>query len=1121
MEKKTDKNKNGEAKNTNLLISEVIDIDDDDDDCSRKRQKKKSVVLCMNCGSDDSSDLVQPPNFALSFYETKKIKGQKLCSKCFTEIEDHYMELSNICKDNKPLLSSYSFPQKKEIIFLDSDDEDVPDEGGKLCEETQSFINKHLERMIDEACSKYNLQLHIEDSTSQLTKKLDNIIDSQEDISECFKKLEAQKDEVRKQIYDMFRQPIKELEPIEIDNSSDDEISVIPYNVDYNLPKGPLVRPKIKTGDIVYVMDGNSYRSMWIQAKVIEITSKTDSFGAPIPRSYTVEPLNLTNRNQKSVSGKFIAYLLQSSVQIPVGTRVIAPHKKSDVEFNSENFFSGITAEVPHPLNKYRYLIFFDDYHPQYVRHENIRLVCESSKEVWLDMSPETRKFIEYYLTQYPERPMVKLQRSQYVKIACNEKWVLSRVLEVDASLVKVIVDSDSRLEWIYRGSHRLEPLYKEIKAAKERQQSGTLSRSRGFGAAVANNNQPYVEYTRAEEVEVCDDSEDEVQFIPNRSVARKSTAKKQQEKIAANENILKPPAHRLPKKKTKMTKLNHPDYPNEYVSHECNSKCVKPYKKCKELNPLAIPLQHGFRRYQYTLRYRKYTLYVTPCGRRIRSIAEMYQFLLITETELTIDFFEFEPYVSCLKEFETEGFVSIEDISKGHENMKISCINELDHTIPPNVEYMTERHPYEGVNLNTDKEFLVGCDCEDGCQDKEKCSCWQMTFEGAKYCTYGPPNLEGFGYQYRRLHERVATGIYECNPMCKCKSTCLNRVAQQPLTTKLQLFKTVKKGWGIRSMCDIPKGAFICIYAGFLLTDQQANEGGKNYGDEYLAELDYIEVVENIKEDYEHEVPPELLETDSSEPTSSTSSTNQSDAEESEEANVDFDSQDSFKRIGSDDDFVRNLTEVDSYSGNIKKRLRKRSSRFINSDDDSNSRGSGISNGSKCDKCNKDFLNPKDKIKCTGKCKKTFHTACSSVKSLKKLSKLGAKKSSWVCSNCKQEEQGKRKSNAIQDSGEPKPKYPSVREFFGEDEYVYIMDAKTNGNIGRYLNHSCDPNVFVQNVFVDTHDLRFPWVSFFALNAIEAGDELTWDYNYDVGSVPGKILHCYCKSAQCRGRLL
>lgn len=33
------------------------------------------------------------------------------------------------------------------------------------------------------------------------------------------------------------------------------------------------------------------------------------------------------------------------------------------------------------------------------------------------------------------------------------------------------------------------------------------------------------------------------------------------------------------------------------------------------------------------------------------------------------------------------------------------------------------------------------------------------------------------------------------------------------------------------------------------------------------------------------------------------------------------------------------------------------------------------------------------------------------------------------------------------------KGQFTSVRDFFGEDEAVYIMDAKTTGNIGRYLN--------------------------------------------------------------------
>lgn len=35
-------------------------------------------------------------------------------------------------------------------------------------------------------------------------------------------------------------------------------------------------------------------------------------------------------------------------------------------------------------------------------------------------------------------------------------------------------------------------------------------------------------------------------------------------------------------------------------------------------------------------------------------------------------------------------------------------------------------------------------------------------------------------------------------------------------------------------------------------------------------------------------------------------------------------------------------------------------------------------------------------------------------------------------------------------------------------DGVVYTLDAKLIGNIGRYFNHSCSPNIAVQNVFVD-----------------------------------------------------
>ena len=85
----------------------------------------------------------------------------------------------------------------------------------------------------------------------------------------------------------------------------------------------------------------------------------------------------------------------------------------------------------------------------------------------------------------------------------------------------------------------------------------------------------------------------------------------------------------------------------------------------------------------------------------------------------------------------------------------------------------------------------------------------------------------------------------------------------------------------------------------------------------------------------------------------------------------------------------------------------------------------------------------------------------------------------------------------------------------------IFIMDAKLCGNIGRYFNHSCSPNIFVQNVFIDTYDFRFPWIAFFASQYIRAGTELCWDYNYQPNSVEGRELYCQCGSNLCRGRLL
>ncbi|XP_029377631.1 histone-lysine N-methyltransferase SETDB2 isoform X1 [Echeneis naucrates] len=64
--------------------------------------------------------------------------------------------------------------------------------------------------------------------------------------------------------------------------------------------------------------------------------------------------------------------------------------------------------------------------------------------------------------------------------------------------------------------------------------------------------------------------------------------------------------------------------------------------------------------------------------------------------------------------------------------------------------------------------------------------------------------------------------------------------------------------------------------------------------------------------------------------------------------------------------------------------------------------------------------------------------------------------------------------------------------------EEVHFLDASKEGNVSRFINHSCRPNLFIQNVFIDSHDPGFPVIAFFTNRAVKAGTELTWNYSAD-----------------------
>lgn len=52
----------------------------------------------------------------------------------------------------------------------------------------------------------------------------------------------------------------------------------------------------------------------------------------------------------------------------------------------------------------------------------------------------------------------------------------------------------------------------------------------------------------------------------------------------------------------------------------------------------------------------------------------------------------------------------------------------------------------------------------------------------------------------------------------------------------RLQVFRTVGKGWGVRALRDIPRGTFVCEYIGEIITDSEAD---RREDDSYLFDLD------------------------------------------------------------------------------------------------------------------------------------------------------------------------------------------------------------------------------------------------------------------------------------------
>ncbi|XP_018783743.1 PREDICTED: probable histone-lysine N-methyltransferase set-23 isoform X1 [Bactrocera latifrons] len=89
------------------------------------------------------------------------------------------------------------------------------------------------------------------------------------------------------------------------------------------------------------------------------------------------------------------------------------------------------------------------------------------------------------------------------------------------------------------------------------------------------------------------------------------------------------------------------------------------------------------------------------------------------------------------------------------------------------------------------------------------------------------------------------------------------------------------------------------------------------------------------------------------------------------------------------------------------------------------------------------------------------------------------------------------------------------IKEGHDKSSTTTIIDPTKRGNIGRYLNHSCNPNCEVRSVRIDC---PIPKIAIFAKRDISAGEELCFHYNEGNEAVARQRRICLCGSGNCTG---
>ncbi|XWS45352.1 hypothetical protein CRYUN_Cryun15aG0129500 [Craigia yunnanensis] len=206
---------------------------------------------------------------------------------------------------------------------------------------------------------------------------------------------------------------------------------------------------------------------------------------------------------------------------------------------------------------------------------------------------------------------------------------------------------------------------------------------------------------------------------------------------------------------------------------------------------------------------------------------------------------------------------VLCDDLSFGKESVPVACVVDegLSDSLyisgdSSNDQKARSSMPWENFtyvtkslldqSLDLDAESLqLGCTCSNSTCYPETCDhvyLFDNDYEDARDI-YGKHMRGRFPYDDKgRIILEEGYLVYECNHMCSCNRACPNRILQNGVRVKLQVFKTENKGWGVRAGEPILSGTFVCEYIGEILDEQEANNRLTRYdrdGCDYMYNVD------------------------------------------------------------------------------------------------------------------------------------------------------------------------------------------------------------------------------------------------------------------------------------------